>query len=50
MKEAVEDKKLELRQSGTTIRAKDVDVLHLIDTLDLYGLTNDGINTKLANA
>ena len=44
MKEAVEDKKMELMRSGTKIPAKDVDVLCLIDTLDLYGLVNDGIN------
>ena len=44
MKEAVEDKKVELKQSGTKIPAKDVDVLRLIDTSDLYGLINDGIN------
>ena len=43
-KEADEDKKVELKQSGTKIPAKDVDVLHLINTSDLYGLTNDGIN------
>ena len=29
---------------GTKIQAKDVDVLYLINTLDLYGLINDGIN------
>ena len=44
MKEAIEDKKVELKQSGTKIPAKDVDVVRLIDTWDLYGLTNDGIN------
>ena len=44
MKEAVEDKKVELKQSGTKIPAKDVDVLRLINTSDLYGLINDGIN------
>ena len=44
MKEAVEDKKVELKQSGTKIPAKDKDVLRLIDTSDLYGLINDGIN------
>ena len=44
MKEVVEDKKVELKQSGTKIPAKDVDVLRLIDTLDLYGMINDGIN------
>ena len=31
-------------QLGTKIPAKDVDVLCLINTLDLYGLINDGIN------
>ena len=44
MKEAVEDKKMELIQSGTKIPAKDIDVLYLIDTFELYGLINDGIN------
>ena len=44
IKEAVEDKKMELMQSGTKIPAKDVDVLCLINTFDLYGLINDGIN------
>ena len=44
MKEAVEDKKVELKQSGTKIPAKDVDILRLIDTSYLYGLINDGIN------
>eukprot|EP00751_Fragilariopsis_kerguelensis_P012307 CAMPEP_0170773546 /NCGR_PEP_ID=MMETSP0733-20121128/9434_1 /TAXON_ID=186038 /ORGANISM="Fragilariopsis kerguelensis, Strain L26-C5" /LENGTH=277 /DNA_ID=CAMNT_0011115947 /DNA_START=457 /DNA_END=1291 /DNA_ORIENTATION=- len=43
-KEAVEDKKVELKQSGMKIPAKDVDVLCFIDTSDLYGLINDGIN------
>ena len=43
-KEAVEDKKIELKQPGTKIPAKDIDVLRLIDTSDLYGLINDGIN------
>ena len=38
MKEAVEDKKVELKQSGTKIPAKDVDVLRVINTSDLYGL------------
>ena len=42
--EAVEDKKVELMRSDTMIPAKDVDVLCLIDTSDLYGLINDGIN------
>ena len=44
MKEAVEDKKMELMQSGTKIPIKDLDVLDLIDTSDLYGLINDGIS------
>ena len=44
MKEVVEDKKVELKQSGTKIPAKDVDVLRLIDTSDLYGLINNCIN------
>ena len=44
MKQAIEDKKVELKQSGTKIPAKDVDILRLIDTLDLYGLINDSIN------
>ena len=44
MKEEVEGKKVELKQSGRKIPAKDVDVLRLIDTSDLYGLINDGIN------
>ena len=44
MKEAVENKKMELMQSGKKIPAKDVDVLCLINTLGLYGLINDSIN------
>ena len=44
MKEAVEDKKVELMRSGRNVPTKDVDVLYLIDTFDLYGLLNDGIN------
>ena len=44
MKKAVEDKKVELLRSGTKIPAKDVDVLCLINTSDLYGLINDSIN------
>ena len=44
IKETVEDKKVELKQSGTKIPAIDVDVLRLIDTSNLYGLINDGIN------
>ena len=44
LKEAVENKKVELKQPSTKIPAKDVGVLRLINTLDLYGLINDGIN------
>ena len=44
MKEAMENKKAELKQSGKEIPAKDVDILWLIDTSYLYGLINDGIN------
>ena len=44
MKETVEDKKVELMQLGTKIPTKDVDVLCLINTCELYGLINDGIN------
>ena len=31
-------------QSGSKIPVKDIDVLNLIDTLELYGLINDGID------
>ena len=44
MKEAVEDKKMELIRSGMKIPENDVDVLDLIDTSDLYGMINEGIN------
>ena len=44
IKEAVEDKKMELTQSGTKIPENDSDVLSLIDTSELYGLINGGIN------
>ena len=44
MKEAMEDKKVELRQSGMEIPAEDVYIVHLIDTSYLYGLINDGVN------
>ena len=44
MKEAVEDKKMKLIRSGTKIPENNVDVLDLINTLELYGLINDGIN------
>ena len=43
-KEAVEGKKMKLMRSGTKIPMNDVDVLDLIDTLELYGLINDGID------
>ena len=36
MKEAVENKKTELKQSGKEIPTKDVDILRLINTSDLY--------------
>ena len=49
MKEAVENKKVELKQSSTKTQANYVDVLRLIDTSDLYGLINDNINIKLAD-
>ena len=44
MEKVVEDKKVELKQSGTKIPAKDVDILRLINTSNLYGLINNGIN------
>ena len=44
MKEAVEDKKMELTRSGMKIPENDVDVLDLIDTSQLHGLSNDGID------
>ena len=44
MKETVEDKKVELMQSGTNILVKDIDILDLIDTLELYELINDSID------
>ena len=44
MKEEVEDKKMELTQSGMKIPENDMDVLSLFDTSELYGLINDGIN------
>ena len=44
MKKAVEDKKIELMQSDIKIPVKDIDVLNLINTLELYGLINDGID------
>ena len=44
MKEAAKDKMMELIRSGKKIPENDVDVLDLIDTSDLYGLINEGIN------
>ena len=44
MEDAVEDKKMELAQSDMKIPENDADVLSLLDTLELYGLINDGIN------
>ena len=44
MKEIVEDKKMELMQSDIKIPMNDIDISDLIDTLELYGLINDGIN------
>ena len=44
MKEAVRDKMLELIQSGKKVKENNVDVLDLIDTSDLYGMINKGIN------
>ena len=44
MKDAVENKKMELTQSGMQILENDADVLSLFDTLELYRLINDGIN------
>ena len=44
MKEAVENKKMELIRSSMKIAENDVDVLDPIDTSDLYGLINEGIN------
>ena len=44
MKEAVENKKVKLKQSDKEIPTKDVVILRLIDTSYLYGLINDGIN------
>ena len=44
MKEAVEDKKMELTQSGMKIPGNNADVLSLFDSSELYGLINDGIN------
>ena len=44
MNEAVANKKMELMRSSTKIPVKDIDVLNLIDTSELYGLINDGID------
>ena len=44
MKEAVEDKKMELIRSSMKILENDVDVLDLINTSDSYKLINEGIN------
>ena len=44
MKEAADDKKVELKKSGTKIPDKNIDVLRLINTSDLYGLIHDTIN------
>ena len=44
MKEAVEDKKMDLMRSGTKIPENNVYVLDLINTLQLYGSINNGIN------
>ena len=44
MKEAIKEKKVRLMQLGTKIPGKDVDVLSLINTSDLYGLIYDSIN------
>ena len=44
MKVANGNKKMELMGSGTKIPENDVDVLDLINTLELYGLINDGID------
>ena len=44
MKEAFEDKQMELMWSSAKIPENDVDVLDLIDTLQLYELINDGID------
>ena len=44
MKEAVEDKKMELTGSGTKIPENDANVLSLTDTSELNGLINDSIN------
>ena len=44
IEESVENKKMELMKSGTKIAGKNVDILDLIDTFELYGLINDSIN------
>ena len=44
MKEAVRDKMTKIILSDKKIPENDVDVLDFIDTSDLYGLINEGIN------
>ena len=44
IKEAVEDKKMELMQLGTKIPVKDIDYINHINTFKLYGLINDSID------
>ena len=44
MKEADRNKMMELIRSGKKIPENDVDILDPIDTSDLYGLINEGIN------
>ena len=44
MKDAVEDKKMDLMRSGTKVPENNVNVLDLINISQLYQLINDGIN------
>ena len=44
MKEPFEGKRMDLMRSGAKFPENDVDILDLINTLQLYGLINDGIN------
>ena len=44
MKDAVEDKKMKLTQSGMHIPENNADVLSLFNTSELYGLINAGID------
>ena len=44
LQEVVEDKKIELIRLSTNIPLKEIDILDLIDTLELCGLINDGID------